>query len=109
MIMKIAPWETICEKFSAKKIGKSSHLFISSSLPDNFPGRVTEIEKILKKQDRKSLSGFPASIISRNYPLSADEIRKSLKIKEGDNNFIYATRIEDKPIMILTKKIEFLD
>lgn len=105
MIMKISPWSTICEKYTAKKLGKSSNLFVSSSFPKNFPGRITKIEKIIKKQDRKSFAGFPASVVSRNYPLSSEEIRKSFKLKEGDDKFIYASRLGEKPIMILTEKI----
>lgn len=103
MMMKLACWSSLGEKFKAKKIGKSSHLFISTEKPENFPGRVTLIQKVLKKQDRKSLSGLPSSVVSRNYPLTSDEIRKQLKLKEGDNYFIYATRFKDKPIMILTQ------
>lgn len=102
MLMKLAPWSIICSRFKAKKLGKSSHIFISNELPENFPGRVTSFDKIIKKQDWKSLSGFPASVISRNHPMSAEDIRKKLKLKEGDNNFIYASRIGDKPILLLS-------
>ena len=102
MIMKLAPWDEICEKFDAFKLGKSSHLFITSREPTDFPGRVTRIQKILTKQDRKSLNGFPASVVSRNYPASSDEIRKKYKLKEGAENFIYATRVDEIPILILT-------
>lgn len=105
MVMKFAPWNEICKRFKAKKFGNSSHLFITNILPENFPGRITQIEKIIKKADRKSLNGFPASVVSRNHPLSPDEIRKSLKLKEGDEYFIYASRIGTKPIMLLCKNL----
>lgn len=103
MIMKLSPWQDICRRFKAKKFGKNSHLFLTDNLPENFPGRVTKFEKIIKKQDRKLLTKVPATIVSRNYPLSADEIRKTFHLLEGDNSFIYATRIENKPIMLLSK------
>lgn len=103
MMMKLAFWEDICIIYNAKKIGKSSHLFVTDKLPKDFPGRVTKIDKCLTKKDRKSLCGFPASVVSRNYPLSSDEIRKSLKLKEGDENFLYATRLGKYPILLLTK------
>lgn len=103
MVMKLAPWNELCVKFKASKLGKSSHLFISTQKPDCFPGRVTIIEKILTKKDHKELSGLPFSVISRNHPLSSDQLRKNLRIREGDQNFIYATRIGDKPIMLLAK------
>lgn len=105
IVMKIAPWEAICRDFKAKKAGKSSHIFISEKFPENFPGRVTKFQKLLTKQDRKSLSGFPATVISRNYPLTADELRKKLRINEGDKNFIYATRIGEKPLVWLSQNL----
>lgn len=105
MVMKLALWESICKRFNAKKFSKSSHLFVTNSLPDDFPGRVTKFKDIIKKQDRKSMMGLPASVVSRNHPLSPDEIRKSLKLKEGDKNFIYATRLGDKPLMFLSESI----
>ncbi|MCH5235477.1 MAG: class I SAM-dependent methyltransferase [Muribaculaceae bacterium] len=108
MVMKLQPWNSICRKFNAKKLGKSSHIFLTTQPPEKFPGRVTKLKKIIKKQDRKTLSGIPASVISRNHPLFSEEIRKSFKLKEGDQNFIYATRLGEKPIMFLTETFQNL-
>lgn len=105
MIMKIAPWSLICDNFNAKKFAQSSHLFITDKLPEEFPGRVTVIKRILAKKDRKSLVGLPATCISRNHPISSESLRKDLKLKEGDQNFIYASRVGNKPILIHTLPI----
>lgn len=105
MMMKLACWDKICNQFNALKLDKSSHLFISDVNHDSFPGRVTKIDKVIKKQDRKSYMGFPASVVSRNYPMSSDELRKLFKLKEGDNHFFYATRVGDKPVIISTDAI----
>lgn len=106
MIMKIAPWKEIMEKYDAIKFGHSSHLFISEKLPEDFPGRVTEIVGIIKKTDRRNLKGMEATVVSKNHPLSSAELRKSLQIKEGDKNFIYATKTGQKPVLILTKSLK---
>lgn len=100
MVMKTAPWQKICEQFSAKKFSESSHLFLTDTYPDDFPGRISFIKKIITKKDRKSLVGLPAVCISRNYPLSSDSLRKELKLKEGEDNFIYASKIGNKPLII---------
>ena len=104
MVMKLSPWNAICHRFNAKKLGKSSHLFICRENPEGFPGRVTKIEKILKKKDLHDLEGMEATVVSRNHPLSAAVLRKELCLKEGEMNFIYATRSGDKPIFILSSK-----
>lgn len=105
MIMKFGPWSELCKRFNAKKMGQSSHLFVSETFPENFSGRVTRIKHVLKKQDRKTLEGLPAGVVSRNYPLSSDEVRRQFRLKEGDKNFIYCTRIGEKPVMFLTETL----
>lgn len=102
MIMKIAPWGAICNRFNAGKIDKSSHLFVSENLPQNFPGKVSRIEKVVNKTDRKSLKGLPATVVSKNYPVTSDELRKKLHLKEGDQTYIYATSISGSNILIKT-------
>ena len=108
MIMKLAPWEELCSRFKAKKLGISSNLFVSSEMPETFPGRVTQFIKTLQKQDRKSLKELPATVVSKNHPLSPQDLRKVFRLKEGDQNFIYATRIGEKPIIFLTRPISDL-
>ena len=105
MVMKLTPWKEICDRFNAKKLDPVSHLFVSDKLPEDFPGRVTEIDRVIQKKDRKNLVEYPASVVARNYPLSSESLRKSLRLSEGDKNFIYATRIASKPVLILCRSI----
>ncbi|MDE7109673.1 MAG: hypothetical protein K2O49_06895, partial [Muribaculaceae bacterium] len=80
-IMKLAPWAILSDRYPGlKKLGKDSHLFISDSRFDDFPGRVLKIDKTINKKDRKTLKGFPANVVTRNYPLSADNLRKKLGV-----------------------------
>ncbi|MCH5229866.1 MAG: hypothetical protein J1F12_07745 [Muribaculaceae bacterium] len=107
LIMKIAPWKEICYKFKSKKFSPSSHLFLSDHKPDYFPGRVTRIEKLISKKDRKSFKGFPASVVSKNHPLSSEEIRKDWNLAEGNDFFIYASSIGKTKVFILTNNSQY--
>lgn len=105
-VMKLAPWDAISSQFpKLKKFGLSSHLFVSPAFYDDFPGRILQVDSIIDKKSRKSLKGFPANVVSRNYPLKAEELRKKLGISEGLDNFIYATRLGDSPVLISAKRI----
>ena len=105
-IMKLAPWKIITAKYPGiKKLAPSSHLFIHEEYISDFPGRILKIEKILKKNDRKSINRLPVNIVSRNYPESAEAIRKKYNLKEGDKNFLYATSLREKKILLLAEKI----
>lgn len=105
-IMKLAPWSEICSRFhSLKKLGKSTHLFIGPHLVSDFPGRKMKVISIADKKDRKALKGSPVNVVSRNYPITADELRKKMELKEGGNTFLYATRIGNRPILVIAERI----
>ena len=55
---------------------------------------------------RNTLNGIThANIAVRNYPMTADQIRKKLKLKDGGDTYIFITRMAQKHIAIITKKI----
>lgn len=104
-VMKLSPWNALTERFPGiKKLDKSSHLFISDKYFESFPGRKLKYKGVIEKKDRKALKSFPANVVTRNYPLSADELRKKLGVKEGQDKFVYGTRINEKPVLILAER-----
>lgn len=100
-VMKLSPWKILSARFpNLKKLAPDSHIFISADLYADFPGRIMRIEKEINKKDRNSLKGIPINIVSRNYPLSADALRKDIGAKEGNDDFLYASRLGKKPILL---------
>lgn len=87
-----------------KKMSPNTNLYLSATPINSFPGRQQRIERIISKKDYKSLCGERLNIVSRNYPLSAQELRKKLKVKEGNDQFLYGCRIGklEAPIIIQT-------
>ena len=71
----------------------------------SFPGRIIKIGALLDKKSRKTLKGSPANVVVRNYPVSADELRKKLGVTEGKDEFIYATRLGNLPVMLSGKRV----
>lgn len=105
-VMKLAPWKVLQQKFpDLEKLDTVSHIFVSNTLYNSFPGRVMEIEKEITNKDRKTLKGLPVNIVSRNFPAKADELRKKLGVKEGKDKFLYATRLSSRPVMILCRRL----
>lgn len=106
-IMKLTPWENLTLAFTdLKKMGRDSHLFLSNTLYENFPGRIMEVEKEIKGKDRRTLKGLPVNIVARNYPLKADKLRQETGAKEGTNQFLYASRVGSTPVMLLCKRLK---
>ena len=59
-----------------------------------------------KKELKKNLKGIDAAnITTRNFPISVAELRKKLKIKEGGENYIFATSdAKNNHLLLICKK-----
>lgn len=106
-VMKLSPWTQISNRFpQLKKFDKNTHLFLSENLYPDFPGRKLKVEKIITKKDKKFLADAPLNIVTRNFPVSADKLRKEWKLKEGKDKFLYASKLDSKPVLLLAERIK---
>jgi hypothetical protein len=85
-LLKAGAFKILCKSFSVFKLHASTHLYTSSMLIENFPGRIFKnLQRV--RPDAKALAEiFPegkANIITRNYPLSVDALRRKTKLKDG--------------------------
>ncbi len=93
--------------FKLSKLHRNSHLFTSEELFPGFPGRIFSILKHGNpKEMKKNLSAGKANISVRNYPMSASDLAKKMKLKDGGNDYLFATTLMDgKHSIIHGKKI----
>jgi hypothetical protein len=109
-IMKAGCFDVLSKRFPITAVGKNSHLYVSDSVVEEFPGRKFVIETITtmnKKELRKALVGISkANITVRNFPMDVATLRKRLKIKDGGDVYIFATTNNDGGhILYVTKKL----
>ncbi|MBE6272644.1 MAG: SAM-dependent methyltransferase, partial [Bacteroides sp.] len=88
----------------------SSHLYTSSHFIEDFPGRRFQVEAVSsfgKKELKTFLQGMEkANITIRNFPSSVADLRKRLKLKEGGEDYVFATTLADESkILIKCKKV----
>lgn len=103
-LMKLAPWTELQNRYpNLIKLSPSSHLFISETRHDDFPGRVLIVEGIISNKDKKRLKGERLNVVVRNYPMTAPDLRKKLGLLEGKDRFLYGSRISN-PVLILASK-----
>ena len=107
-ILKAGAFKGIGERFGLSKLHINSHLYTSNDLILDFPGRIFSIDKVIKyniKEIRKNVSNKKANLSTRNFPHTVAQIRKKTGIKDGGDQFIFATRnLLGKPILILARK-----
>ena len=109
-ILKAGAYRSLTQSYEVKKLHASSHLYTSSHFIEDFPGRRFQVESVsgFGKKDLKTfLQGMEkANLTIRNFPSSVADLRKRLKLKEGGENYIFATTLADESkILIKCKKV----
>ena len=99
-IMKAGCFDLVAERFSLSQLDSNSHLFVSETEVQDFPGRRFVIERVttMNKRDLKeALSGVSrANIAVRNFPMTVAELRKRLRLQDGGDVYIFATTVANQ-------------
>ena len=108
-ILKAGAYRSLTQTYGVKKLHTSSHLYTSSHLVEDFPGRRFRVEAVSgfgKKELKDFLQGMEkANLTIRNFPSSVAELRKRLKLKEGGEDYLFATTLVDESkVLIKCKK-----
>lgn len=108
-ILKAGGYRSLAQFFPVKKLHTNSHLYVSSHFIENFPGRsfqVLAVSGFGKKELKTFLQGVEkANLTVRNFPSSVAELRKRLKLKEGGEDYLFATTLADESkVLIKCKK-----
>ncbi len=98
-IMKAGCFQALSHAFDVAPLAHNSHLFVSDSRMEDFPGRrfiIDAVTSMNKAELKQALAGIKrANITVRNFPMSAEELRKRLKLADGGDDYIFATTLSD--------------
>lgn len=89
-----------------RKADANTRLYLSPELMAGFPGRVSRVISRISAKELKKMKGEKLTVVSRNYPEKADAIRSRYRFGESDNRFLYAFRLNGRPVMMLSEKIQ---
>lgn len=94
-IMKAGCFDALSSTFGVPQLATNSHLFISDTPVEGFPGRAFRVVAIMsmgKKDLKRGLSGLThANIATRNFPMSVSQLRSKLKLQDGGDTYLFAT------------------
>lgn len=108
-VLKAGGFKSISAQFKLFKLATNTHLYTSNNLIHDFPGRAFKITQALEYNEKivKALGLKKANISTRNFPDGIEQIKKRLKITDGGNDYIFATRdSNDRPVLIICEKVE---
>ena len=109
-LMKAGCFALISRRYEVSALSVNSHLFVSNSLIEHFPGRsfrLVAVSSFNKKELRRTLSAIKkANLAVRNFPTSVADLRKKLKIKEGGTDYLFATTdANNNHLLLLCAKV----
>ena len=108
-ILKAGAYRSLTQTYACKKLHASSHLYTSEQFIEDFPGRRFRVEAVSgfgKKELKEFLQDMEkANLTIRNFPSSVADLRKRLKLKEGGEDYLFATTLADESkVMIKCRK-----
>lgn len=106
-ILKAGAFKFIAQTFGLGKLAPDTHLYTSTTLVSNFPGRVFKILEQAVALDKKLLKKFDggyANIVRRNHPLTVEAIMKKTGLKEGGHQYLICTRTA-KPVVLIAERL----
>jgi len=106
-IMKGAGYEHLSHYYTVKKIGVHAHLFTSDELI-NFPGRRFRVNEVrdYKKGALNDFKNKQAHLTIRDFPESVATLRKKWGIKEGGEQYLFFTTLQEgQKVVLITQKV----
>ena len=107
-ILKAGAYRSLTQAYPVKKLHPSSHLYVSPYFIEDFPGRRFHVEAVSgfgKKELKDFLQGMEkANLTIRNFPSSVADLRKRLKLKDGGEDYLFATTLADENKVIIKCK-----
>ncbi|MEQ9300299.1 MAG: SAM-dependent methyltransferase [Cyclobacteriaceae bacterium] len=107
-IIKAGAFKSIPQKYELSKLHSNTHLYTSNERLPSFPGRVFLLNKVVKA-DKKSIgraiNNSQANLASRNFPVSVAELKKKWSIRDGGDQYLFATTLVDnrKAVLVCEK------
>lgn len=106
--LKSGLYKTIANRYCVDKIHINSHIYTSNKFIEDFPGRKFEIVETKGFNKREAKDFFEkydkANITTRNFPMTADELRNRYKVKNGGENYVFATTIHPSTKVLISCK-----
>lgn len=91
-LLKAGCFKLTAHRFHLAKLHPNSHLYTSSELHSDFPGRIFKVDHSLSygvfSKDRNKRK---ANVIVRNFPTGAPQLQKKHRITDGSDNFLLFT------------------
>lgn len=109
-ILKAGAFKSVGSAFELIKLHQHSHLYTSTELRADFPGRIFRILAV-EKADGTTLKSHlgpeaRAHVTTRNFPESVADFRRRTGIREGGDTYLFATTdLRGRLVVLVCEKV----
>ena len=104
-LMKAGLFGQLCTDYPVFKLHPNTHLFTSTELVKNFPGKTFKVSDIFRPF-KKSLKGEYVNVVCRNFNLKPETIKKKAKTKDGGARYLFACTLRgEKKVFIIAERL----
>ncbi|WP_313384056.1 THUMP-like domain-containing protein [Chishuiella sp.] len=90
-ILKTGAFKLVSEKLNLTKLHQNTHLYTSSEIMNEFPGKIYEVEHEIRNP-KKEITKMKANMLVKNFNQSIDSIKKKFKIIDGGDTTLIFTQ-----------------
>jgi len=102
-IMKAGAYNLLCKRYRIKKLHHNTHLYTSSVLITDFPGRkflVKGVKAYNKNKILPLLTSPKANISVRNFTDTPDQVKKKLGLGDGGEQYLFGYRDVNEQVRV---------
>ncbi|WP_437919573.1 THUMP-like domain-containing protein [Sphingobacterium sp. LRF_L2] len=101
-ITKAGAFKIVGKRFELQKLHQHSHLYTNNVPLYAFPGRLFSVYATYSlAQFKKEIKIKKANVVAKNFPLKVEELRKKFKIKDGSDDYLYFTKLENDNLVVI--------
>lgn len=108
-VMKGGGYKLLARTYGVGQLDVNTHLYTSDQLVGDFPGRqfsVVDVTTFSKKALKTFLSGMGQCNLSvRNFPSTVAELRKRYHLKDGGEDYVFATTVKGEKMLVRCRKV----
>ncbi|MDE7376873.1 MAG: class I SAM-dependent methyltransferase [Muribaculaceae bacterium] len=105
--MKAAPFNLLSERWDVLKLHPNTHLYVSTTPVDGFPGEEYVIEKVVpyeSKHIKRLRREYPAiQVTCRNFDMAAEALRRQLAVKDAGPLRLFAAGTPSGRLMLICR------
>lgn len=105
--MKAAPFNLLSVRWGVQKLHPNTHLYVSPTPVDGFPGEEYVIEKVVpyeSKHIKRLRREYPAvQVTCRNFDMAAEALRRQLAVKDAGPLRLFAASTPSARLMLICR------